>query len=267
MLTALLQVDQATERATMELGKELEEAKRATEGLNQELEQAKSELRLKEDQAQKAAEEAQAELSRTHAKLALLEKEVEKFKETSQGDFAKTVVQKVFGSKTFTDFAGQLGELSSREAHSDLLGDPAEENGLALRKKEYGWNPYSRKVTKKSYAQLVLEKPPSFPILEYLARLTDPISVKDVEEWKEDDDFSLAEDLKLEIPADYEDLDPGTPDAEVRQPEGEALEEEKETAVTSPVIPPSEVVPPPNPEVPALQTEVNILDPSEVGLV
>lgn len=56
MLTALLQVDQATERATMELGKELEEAKRATEGLNQELEQAKSELRLKEDQAQKAAE-------------------------------------------------------------------------------------------------------------------------------------------------------------------------------------------------------------------
>lgn len=210
MLTALRQVAQATGRATKELGQKLEEARRATEGLKQELEETKSELRLKEEQARLAVEEAQAKLTEAHSKLNVLEEEVGKLRETSQGDLARVVVQKVLGSKTFTNFSSQLGQLSSREAHSNLLNQLAEDNGLALRKKEYGWNPHSEKVTKKAYAQLVLEKPPVFPILEYLSKLTDMVSAKDIEQWKEDDDLPLAEDLKLEIPADYEDLDPSS---------------------------------------------------------
>lgn len=221
MLTALRQVAQAIVRATKELEQELEEAKRTTEGLKQELKRTRSELRLKEDQAQKTVEEAQVKLTEAQAKLTVVEEEVGKLRETSQVDLAKVVVQKVLGSKTFTDFASQLGQLSSREAHSDLLSELAEENGLALRKKEYGWNPHSKKVTKKSYIQLVLEKPPVFPILEHLSRMTDLVSVKDIEQWKEDGNLSLAEDLKLEIPADYEDLDPSTPDVEAGQSEEE----------------------------------------------
>lgn len=95
MLTVFLQVAQATERATKELGWELEEAKRATEGLNQEFERTKSEFRLKEGQAQKVAKEAQAELCKAQAKLTVLEEEVGKLRETSQWDLAKAVVQKV----------------------------------------------------------------------------------------------------------------------------------------------------------------------------
>lgn len=205
-LTTLLQVAQATERATEKLG--------------QELERTKSELRSRQDQAQKAAEEAQA-------KLTILEEEVGKLRKTSQGDLAKAVVRKVLGSKSFTGFVSQLGQLSSKEAQSDLLGELAEENGLPLRKKDYGWNPHAKKVTKKTYAQLVLQKPPVFPILEHLSGLTDLVSVEGIDHWDEDDDLTLAEDLMLEIPANYEDLDPSTPDAEAGKTEEEVPENER----------------------------------------
>lgn len=129
---------------------------RATEKLEQKLKQAKSELQSTQVQAQRAAEDAQA-------KLSALEKEVRKLRRTSQGELAKAVVQKILGSKSFTGFVSQLCQLSSQKAQSDLLGGLAEDNGLPLRKKEYGWNPHANKVTRKTYAHLVLEAPPANP--------------------------------------------------------------------------------------------------------
>lgn len=138
------------------------------------IEHSKSELKASQEQAQRAAEEAQT-------KLDALEEEVRKLRKTSQGDLAKAVVRKVLGSKSFTGFVSQLCQVSSREAQSDLLGELAEENGLPLRKKDYGWNPHAKKVTKKTYAQRVLGTPPVFPILEYLSGLTDPVSAEDID--------------------------------------------------------------------------------------
>lgn len=258
-MTILLQMAQAVERAT--------------EKLEQELEQTKSELQSTQDQAQSAAEEAQA-------KLSALEEEVKELRKTSQGELAKAVVRKVLGSKSFTGFVSQLCQLSSREAQSDLLGELAEENGLPLRKKEYGWNPHAKKVTRKTYAQLVLEAPPVFSILEHLSGLTDQVSVEEIERWDKDDDLTLAKDFMLEIPANYEDLDPSTPGAEAEKAEEDAPGDEKdavetaanednptppitsaeETGLSNPVH--EETIPPKEPEVPGSQAEVNTLESS-----
>lgn len=268
MLIALRQVAQTTGRATKELGQELEEAKRAIEDLKQELEKTKFDLRLKEKRAQLAAEEAQAKITEVHAKFNVLEEEVKKVREISQGDLARVVVQKVLGSKTFTDFSNQLGQLFSREMHSNLLNQLAEDNVLVLRKKEYIQNPHSERVTKKAYVQLILEKPQVFPILGYLSKLTDVVSTNDIEQWKEDDDFSLAEDLTLETPADYEDLDLSTSDVVPRQPEEEEAEKKEGTLKATLTTPPPEgAIVPTESKVPVVSTEVNILESSQKRVI
>lgn len=249
---------------------------RATEKLEQKLKQAKSELQSTQVQAQRAAEDAQA-------KLSALEKEVRKLRRTSQGELAKAVVQKILGSKSFTGFVSQLCQLSSQKAQSDLLGGLAEDNGLPLRKKEYGWNPHANKVTRKTYAHLVLEAPPVFPILEHLSGLTEHASVEEIERWDKDNDLTLAEDLKLEVPEDYEDLDPSTPEAEIEKAgedvpgveksadeaamdEDNASPPEGEKGVEEPRPPnpvPVEAFLPEGTEAPVSQAGVNILEPLE----
>lgn len=144
-----------------------------------------------------------------------------------------------------------------------MLGELAEENGLPLRKKKYGWNSHANKVTRKTYAQL--------------SGLIDQVSVEEIECWDKDYNLTLIKDLMLKIPASYEDLDPSTPGAEAEMAEEVVLGSEKdavktatnednpthlitsagETGLPNPVH--EENIPPEEPEVPVSQVEVNTL--------
>lgn len=101
---------------------------------------------------------------------------------------------------------------------------------MPLRKKEFGWNPHANKATRKEYARLVLESPPPFLLLDHLCTLSHHISVEEVDAWQEDIDLSLAHDLKLEIPEDYEDVDPSTPTTEAEADEENIAADEEGVA-------------------------------------
>lgn len=108
-------------------------------------------------------------------------------------------------------------------------------------------------------------------------------AVEEIERWDKDNDLTLAEDLKLEVPEDYEDLDPSTPGTEIEKAgedvpgveksadeaamdEDNASPPEGEKGVEEPRPPnpvPVEAFLPEGTEAPVSQAGVNILEPLE----